>query len=292
MSMCIPFTPSYTNRRNYHVGDRELLAVKLPLEEWRHWLEGAKHPFQVLTDHKNLEYIQQAKRLNPRQARWSLFFNRFQFILSYCPGSKNLKPDALSRVYSSSNQEDPVTPIIPSSKIVAPVRWELENTVRQAQAQEPDPGGGPTNRLFVPKAVRSHVLQWGHVSRLTCHPGTTRTLEFLQSWFWWPTIKEDTKTFVSACSTCSQRKVSHRLPQGLLHTLSIPRRPWSHLSMDFITGLPPSQGNTTIMVIVDRFSKAGRFIPLPKLPTAKETAELGINHVFRVFGIPQDIVSD
>uniref|UniRef100_A0A4W5MVC4 Integrase catalytic domain-containing protein n=2 Tax=Hucho hucho TaxID=62062 RepID=A0A4W5MVC4_9TELE len=62
--------------------------------------------------------------------------------------------------------------------------------------------------------------------------------------------------------------------------------------MDFITGLPPSQGNTTIMVIVDRFSKAGRFIPLPKLPTAKETAELVINHVFRVFGIPQDIVSD
>jgi len=54
--------------RNYHVGDRELLAVKLALEEWRHWLEGAKHPFQVLTDHKNLEYIQQAKRLNPRQS--------------------------------------------------------------------------------------------------------------------------------------------------------------------------------------------------------------------------------
>ncbi len=46
------------------------------------------------------------------------------------------------------------------------------------------------------------------------------------------------------------------------------------------------------MVIVDRFSKAARFIPLPKLPTAKETAELVINHVFRVFGIPQDIASD
>ncbi len=47
--------------RNYHVGDRELLAVKLALEEWRHWLEGTQHPFQVLTDHKNLEYLQQAK---------------------------------------------------------------------------------------------------------------------------------------------------------------------------------------------------------------------------------------
>ncbi|KAK3560616.1 hypothetical protein QTP86_012142 [Hemibagrus guttatus] len=140
LSHCL--TPT---ERNYHVGDRELLAVKLALKEWRHWLEGAKHPFQVLTDHKNLEYIQQAKRLNPRQARWSLFFNRFQFILSYRPGSKNLKPDALSRVYVNTPQEDAITPIIPSSKIVAPIRWELEGTVKQAQAREPDPGGGPTN---------------------------------------------------------------------------------------------------------------------------------------------------
>ncbi|KAK3560466.1 hypothetical protein QTP86_009626 [Hemibagrus guttatus] len=51
--------------RNYDIGNRELLAVKLALEEWRHWLEGAKHPFTVLTDHKNLEYLRAAKRLNP-----------------------------------------------------------------------------------------------------------------------------------------------------------------------------------------------------------------------------------
>ncbi|KAK3509828.1 hypothetical protein QTP70_012502 [Hemibagrus guttatus] len=197
--------------RNYHVGDRELLAVKLALEEWRHWLEGAKHPFQVLTDHKNLEYIQQAKRLNPRQACWSLFFNRFQFILSYCPGSKNLKPDALSRVYVNTPHEDAITPIIPSSKIVAPIRWELEGTVKQAQAREPDPGGGPTNCLFVPKTVRSQIFQWGHCSRLTCHPGTSRTLEFLQRRFWWPTIKEDVTTFVKACPTCNQEYAHNTL---------------------------------------------------------------------------------
>ena len=55
--------------RNYDVGNQELLAVKVALEEWRHWLEGAKHPFLVWTDHKNLEYIRSSKRFNPRQAR-------------------------------------------------------------------------------------------------------------------------------------------------------------------------------------------------------------------------------
>lgn len=59
---------------NYGIGNQELLAVKLALEEWRHWLEGAAHPFLVLTDHKNLEYLHTAKWLNSRQACWSILF--------------------------------------------------------------------------------------------------------------------------------------------------------------------------------------------------------------------------
>ena len=62
--------------------------------------------------------------------------------------------------------------------------------------------------------------------------------------------------------------------------------------MDFVTGLPVSEGNSVILVIVDRFSKACRLISLPKLPSALETAKHVFLHVFRVFGLPQDIVSD
>ncbi|XP_039463522.1 uncharacterized protein LOC120436733 [Oreochromis aureus] len=69
-------------------------------------------------------------------------------------------------------------------------------------------------------------------------------------------------------------------------------RPWSHISLDFVTGLPPSAGNTVILTIVDRFSKAAHFVALPKLPTALETARPLTNHVFRLHGIPDDIVSD
>lgn len=47
--------------RNYDVGNWELLVVKLTLEEWKHWLEGAELPFIVWVDHKNLYYIQLAK---------------------------------------------------------------------------------------------------------------------------------------------------------------------------------------------------------------------------------------
>ena len=44
--------------------------------------------------------------------------------------------------------------------------------------------------------------------------------------------------------------------------------------------------------MVDRFSKAAHFIPLPKLPSAIQTAELMVLHVFRLHGLPSDIVSD
>lgn len=48
-----------------------------------------------------------------------------------------------------------------------------------------DPGGRPPNRLFVPDAVKMQVLQWGHASKLSCHPGIHRTFEFLRQKFWW-----------------------------------------------------------------------------------------------------------
>ncbi|KAK3521086.1 hypothetical protein QTP86_013379 [Hemibagrus guttatus] len=92
-----------TTEANCDLGNRELLAIKAALEEWRHWLEGAHHPFQVLTDHRNLEYLRGAKRLNPGQARWALFF-LFRFMVTYRPGSKNGKADALSRKFETADE--------------------------------------------------------------------------------------------------------------------------------------------------------------------------------------------
>lgn len=107
------------------MGDRELLAVKLALEEWRHLLEGTEQPFVVWTDHKNLTYLHNAKRLNARQAHWSLFFGRFNFSISYLPGSRNVKPDALSRQFDADEKIMEAPPILPASCRVGAVTWEV-----------------------------------------------------------------------------------------------------------------------------------------------------------------------
>lgn len=95
-----------------------------------------------------------------------------------------------------------------------------------------------------------------------------------------------------ACSVCATGKTSNRPPDGLLQPLPVPSRPWSHIVLDFVTGLQPSQGNTVVLTVVNRFSKAAHFIPLAKLPSAKETAVAVVDHVFRLHGLPSDVVSD
>ena len=102
-------------------------------------------------------------------------------------------------------------------------------------------------------------------------------------------MDSDAKEFVAACTTCARSKASNQAPAGPLRPLRplpVPGRPWSHIALDFVTGLPPSSGKT------HRFSKAAHFIALPKLPSAFTTAELLVMHVFRLHGIPMDIVSD
>ena len=277
---------------NYDVGNRELLAVVLALQEWRHWLEGAAQPFIVWTDHKNLAYLRTARRLNTRQARWALFLGRFQFTLTYRPGSRNIKPDALSRQFTLEGREPVEETILDPEWVLGAVHWQVEREVQEALQGQTIPDGCPPGRLFVPQSARSSVLTWGHTSRIACHPGVHRTLALVQQRFWWPSMAADIRVFIAACTECARNKPSHRPPAGLLQPLPIPPRPWSHIAVDFVTGLPPSEGNDTILTVVDRFSKAVHFVPLPKLPTALETANLLVTHVFRLHGIPQDIVSD
>jgi RNase H-like domain found in reverse transcriptase/Reverse transcriptase (RNA-dependent DNA polymerase) len=69
--------------RNYKIHDKEMSAIIRALEEWRHFLKGAEHQFEVWTDHKNLEYFMKAKKLNRRQARWSLLLACFDFVMHH-----------------------------------------------------------------------------------------------------------------------------------------------------------------------------------------------------------------
>jgi len=83
--------------RNYKIHDKEMLAVVRYLEVWRYFLEGTTIKFKIWIDHKNLEYFMKAQKLNRRQARWTLYLSRFDFILKHILESKMEKADSLSK---------------------------------------------------------------------------------------------------------------------------------------------------------------------------------------------------
>ena len=81
-----------------------MFVIICALEEWRHFLEGAWYPVEIWTDYKNLEYFMTAKKLNCRQAHWSLYLAHFDFKLIHCPGCFMGKPDVLSQRLDYGNR--------------------------------------------------------------------------------------------------------------------------------------------------------------------------------------------
>ena len=139
------------------------------------WMGPCTGKFWATTSFPQWEHWKwDAKRLGPRQVRWALLFCRFDFTLTYRPGSKNVRADALSRVFPAgppSNGPAGDT-ILPPARVVGVVTWGVES--RMAQRTQPDPGGGPPNCLIVPTKVQGQVVKWGHSSHLFCHPGANR----------------------------------------------------------------------------------------------------------------------
>jgi RNase H-like domain found in reverse transcriptase/Reverse transcriptase (RNA-dependent DNA polymerase)/Integrase zinc binding domain/Chromo (CHRromatin Organisation MOdifier) domain len=83
---------------NYEIYDKEMLAiVKCMYDHWRHYLEGSGQQVQIFTDHKNLLWFTETKVYNRRQARWAEKLSRFDFTITFRPGVRQGKPDALSR---------------------------------------------------------------------------------------------------------------------------------------------------------------------------------------------------
>lgn len=74
---------------------------------------------------------------------------------------------------------------------------------------------------------------------------------------------------------------------GLLQPLPVADFAWTHISMDFIEGLPLSENKDLILVVVDIFTKYSHFLSMKHPITVKQVA-----NVFKLHGLPTVIVTD
>ncbi|CAI7755738.1 unnamed protein product [Closterium sp. NIES-53] len=123
--------------------------------------------------------------------------------------------------------------------------------------------------------------------------GSNKTLAGITKYFYWPRMAADVQQFVTSCDTCQRMKSSKQKKTGLLQPLPVPEQPWQVVSLDFIIGLPStSRGHDSILVVIDKFSKMGHFIPTNATATAEATACLFFDHIITIHGIPATLISD
>ncbi len=320
-----------SNEVNYSITDKELLAIKDSFSTWRHLLLGAKYKVIVYTDHRNLLYTLGGKIGNQRQHRWHLFFQAYNFELIYRQGTKNGKPDSLSRrpdylekdfetkpefILDSKNvkeipsfigiMSDLLDQIIQYTKVDETAKdiflYFHPNNANQGYFYKPFRKMNKfkiqnnmilyNNLIYIPEKLRLDILIRYHEKPAAGHLGIKRTLELITRNFWWPKIKDDVIKFVNSCETCARNKKSRHRKYGFLQPLDTPDRPWKSIEIDFLCGLPNSKGHTVIMVVVDRFSKMIHLVPFKDIPNAKQTAKAFMNNIFKLHGLPYDIYTD
>jgi hypothetical protein len=302
--------------KNYHTTDKELLAIVHALKIWRCYLEGST--FEVFTDHNPLTHLQTQPILSRRQTRWSEFLSNFQFKVDYKPGVDN-PSDALSRLKPTETHVCVLGATKSKPKLPKPLVQGHHNTLPEiitisdlllATLADPwflnpasvahlhkDMSGLYWNkdRVVVPHdtLLRQKILTACHGPTYTGHMSISKTLHFVNRFFWWPQMKKDVETFVKTCDACQRVKNSTHKPYGLLQPLPIPSKQWSEVTMDFIVELPVTQHkHNAIFVFTDKLTKMVHFAPTTTECTAIEAAKIFIDNVFKLHGLPIRMIHD
>jgi transposase InsO family protein len=141
-------------------------------------------------------------------------------------------------------------------------------------------------------ALRTKLIGALHDSAIGGHSGGRATYQRIKGLYYWLGMKRHIEDWIKQCQICQQAKHEHIAPAGLLQPLPVPERPWAAVTMDFIDGLPKSDGFEVILVVVDRLTKYAHFLPLCHPYSAATVATLFMDSIIKLHGVPLSIVSD
>jgi RNase H-like domain found in reverse transcriptase/Integrase zinc binding domain/Chromo (CHRromatin Organisation MOdifier) domain len=310
--------------RNYNIYKRELLAIIKVISHWQPYLIWTKEPFTILTDHANLLYWKSPQKLNCHTARWHRELQDYNFRLQHVPGKLHMVADALSRPSGADKGKDDnqQMTMIPEAAFIRLFRPDsdrsIEHTISIVQNQNcslmeewtgiypikqvDNPDGSfwrdtKNNRLVIPpdQGLKRKLMNTWHEGSINGHPGRDETIRHINREYFWPGAKTWITEYIKGCATCQQNKnLTHRIKTPMFRIpSSISTKPFSHIAMDLITGLPKSGGHDAILTIVDHgCSQAAIFLPCSTTITGAGITQLYLEHLFQWFGLPQKIISD
>lgn len=151
-------------------------------------------------------------------------------------------------------------------------------------------------RIVVPSEILTDTIRECHDQKAVGHRGVHYTYQQIKAVFTWKGMNAHIAQYIANCHTCRRGKTPRHAPYGLLKPLAVPSQPWTDITVDLITGLPPTEtGNNAIMTVVDRLTKMKHFIACKaseQSTSAQSLARLFFQHVWCQHGLPDTIVSD
>lgn len=294
----------------FSVYEKELLALVMAVTKWKHYLVG--NHFIIKTDHQALKYLLEQQLHTSLQYKWMSRLLGMDYEIQYKKGTENIAADALSRcVEHHKNTEE--KGVVAAISVVQPL-WIQQILLSYEEDEECQTIISKTvldsinsdeyqyvqgiikkgSKIYVGKngGVRKQIIATLHSSALGGHSGQSACLQRIKLAFYWPNMKNDIITFIQNCEVCQRCKSEHVLYPGLLQPLNIPIAPWKDISMDFVEQMPESDGMDTVLVVIDRLSKYGHFIALKHPFSASDVADVFLDQIFRLHGMPASIVSD
>lgn len=291
--------------RNYSVTELECLAVIHSLEAFRCYIEGKRT--KVVTDHASLVWLMKIPQPQGRLARWILRISQFNVELIHRKGKDMVVPDTLSRIPFALTAISLDMQLPDFDKVVDEWYLKLCDKVRSEPTSYPqfhlegdylfkkiyDPfTKSHSSKLYLPYHFRHKVITQQHSEPYSAHLGFKKTEERVKRQFYWPSMSQDIRHFISCCPECQKHKATNQLPLGKMGT-EIPRvAPFNVLCVDFVGPLPRSRaGNCYILTILDSATKYLFAVPVRNATTAAAIKAI-TEHVFLEHGLCTYIVAD
>ena len=273
-----------------------------------------------------------SKKLNRRQAWWSLYLSRFDFVLKHRPGAASTKPDLLSRrsdhdrgaddnddfvllepeyfrvrsaqvghVLIHAEEKSILSSIRKSKsldesvlKAVGELRSSTTKHLRSDDWKFEQDLILFRGKVYVPNDdnIRRKLVKLHHDSPIAGHPGRWKTTEMVGRNYWRPGMTRFIAAYVKGCGPCNRTKIFPQKLVGKLMPIPIPSVPWKSVGINFITHLPDSKGYNAILVVNCRFTKRIHFIPCHDETSTTGLAVLYRDKVWKHHGLPNEIISD
>jgi len=149
-------------------------------------------------------------------------------------------------------------------------------------------------KVYMPKdeKLRTEIIQLHHDVPMVEHEEKWKMVELVTRNYWWPGVTREVGRYVEGCDLCQQMKNRTEEVAGKLKLGEVPEKPWTHISVDFITKLPMIAEKDTILVVYNRLSKMTYFVVTIEGMSAEGLARLFRDNMWRLHRLPKSMVSD